>query len=424
MCIRDRPWNASERARTRRQAVLQLATAQRLDASSVPLSERHSVTPTRLAPTAPTRLAPTAPTRLAPTAAASTEADVHDRTHERARARCAVASVACGVSMAAIEPCASSLSDLPPLPETPKARAVAARPVARDRRRSAGVPTTSMREAQEESGLSPARFALTAMLYVFHPAAFREQALSNAFAVIGGLSVAERRALASTHSRDRPFLVQSWIVSLMVERVEQGGLPVGAPLLARTYQLLSDGHDQLSHAAKVAQTPFPFPWVQIISLLLHVFNLLSPLFVAAMINRLTESGITSLVVVSAMTFFVTLGYSSLNQVARELEEPYGHGPNHLPLVMLHQAFNERLIHLLHFDAQRAVPDDPLLGHGTGALPDAEKQRRRNAFGAQTARALARRTLDTVELGKQQRDMLRAKSSSIMPHRNRTFVKTT
>lgn len=319
-----------------------------------------------------------------------------------------------------------SEAEAPPLPETPKQRQLPELPITLDRRRSSGVPSTSMRKAQEESGLSPLRFALTAMFYVWDPQAFKEQALSNAFSVIGGLSRAERRALASTHSRDRPFLVQSWIVMLMVQRVEQGGMPVGAPIISRTYQLMGDGHNGFCQAAKIANTPFPFPYVQLISLMLHVFNLLSPLFVASMIDRLNETGITSATVIALITFCVTLGYSSLNQVARELEEPYGHGPNHLPLVLLQQGWNERIIHLLLHDASRSVPDDPLLGGGISQLSEDEKRRRRDNFGRATARALARKTMDTVELGKLQRDlnMLSGHSFRMMPHRNRTFVKAT
>ena len=38
---------------------------------------------------------------------------------------------------------------------------------------------------------------------------------------------------------------------------------------------------------------------------------------------------------------------SLNEVAREMEHPFGHEPNDLPLSELHYDFNVRLVSLLH-----------------------------------------------------------------------------
>ncbi|KAJ1631568.1 hypothetical protein T492DRAFT_994854 [Pavlovales sp. CCMP2436] len=111
------------------------------------------------------------------------------------------------------------------------------------------------------------------------------------------------------------------------------------PVVTRAYQLLSEGVIGYQQARKVGDTPFPFPYVQLITLLLHAFN-----------------------------------------VSRELEEPFGYGPNHLPLIPLNEEFNSKLIHLLLADAGQNVPDDPFIGPDAEDLSEGEKQERRVRFG--------------------------------------------
>jgi len=253
----------------------------------------------------------------------------------------------------------------------------------------------SLGAQRKRSGLSPWRFTATAVLHLYDPVAYGQQALANPFGIIGGLGRGERRALAGSHSRDRVQQVQTWLLSLVVKRHADGGLPVPAPILSRSYQVLSDGHLGYMQARKVGDTPFPFPYVQLATLLLHAFNLLAPLVIAANITTALDAHALAgvgdagdgnvgasgapgagrgggLALMAALSFFATLGYTALNQVARELEEPFGHGPNHLPLAQFQDECNAKLVQLLCRDAGAPVPDDPFLGDEAEGLSEEAK----------------------------------------------------
>lgn len=175
-------------------------------------------------------------------------------------------------------------------------------------------------------------------------------------------------------------------------------------MTTRIYQLIAEGAAGYQQARKVGDTPFPFPYVQLVTLLLHAFNFIAPLTVSALINTARDlspeeaaeqprGGINAPrdsghALLWAMAFCVTLGYTALNQVARELEEPFGHGPNHLPLVQLAEEFNSSLVHLLIADAGAKIPDDPFIGADAELLSEEVKQVRRARSGP--ARELARR----------------------------------
>ena len=77
---------------------------------------------------------------------------------------------------------------------------------------------------------------------------------------------------------DRAFLVQTWIVRLMTNRLAAGGLAIPPPLLSRTYQVLSDGTAAAMQARKVSYVAFPFPLRQLLVLLLLVFMIIAPMW--------------------------------------------------------------------------------------------------------------------------------------------------
>merc|ERR1712039_54645 len=51
------------------------------------------------------------------------------------------------------------------------------------------------------------------------------------------------------------------------------------PILSRLYQVISDGCLWFSHASKIAITPFPFPYHNLISIFLWIYTLLVPVLV-------------------------------------------------------------------------------------------------------------------------------------------------
>lgn len=88
-------------------------------------------------------------------------------------------------------------------------------------------------------------------------------------------------------------------------------------------------------ADKIAKTPFPMPYSQMLTTCLLTFNIILPVMVAATIDN------TALAIVLA--FISTVAYQGLNEVARELEDPFK--PTHLNdlgLPQLQAMFNSKL----------------------------------------------------------------------------------
>lgn len=139
----------------------------------------------------------------------------------------------------------------------------------------------------------------------------------------------------------------------MAERIQAGGLAIAPPIVARAYQEFADAHASAGQASKLAETPFPYPLRQLLALMLIAFQVLVPMCVAAFVD--------SPALVATLSFFTCLGYMGLNEVARELELPYGLGANHLPVVAYQEGLNRKISRLL--DLAR-----PKLGYASSRAP--------------------------------------------------------
>ena len=155
--------------------------------------------------------------------------------------------------------------------------------------------------------------------------------------VLGGISTAEARGVAA--SSERCHLVYTWLLKELVMRRKAGGLAADAPIVSRVYQVLSDGMLGYLGARKLADTPFPFPYAQLNAGFCLVNLCLFPFVVAAKVQGVPMA--------TTIAFLgVTMIYS-LNEVARELEDPYtaelGSSANRLQAAAMHRDFNERLL---------------------------------------------------------------------------------
>ena len=162
-------------------------------------------------------------------------------------------------------------------------------------------------------------------------------AKANCFDVLGGVSQTEIETLEPIAPGDRAFVVQTWMVRLMTNRLAAGGLAIPPPLLSRTYQVLSDGTAAMMQARKVSYVAFPFPLRQLLVLLLLVFIHIAPIGIASFMS--------SEPFVLVVSFFVCLGYTALNETAAELEHPFGLGANNLRLTAYQRQFNSKLARL-------------------------------------------------------------------------------
>ena len=71
---------------------------------------------------------------------------------------------------------------------------------------------------------------------------------------------------------------------------------------------------------------FPFPWAQLVLLLLITFSFTCPLLIVAWVEPLWLG--------TVLDFICVQTYWALNEVARDLEDPYVYEPNDLPLARL------------------------------------------------------------------------------------------
>jgi len=153
--------------------------------------------------------------------------------------------------------------------------------------------------------------------------------------VLGGVPDKEKKSLDLLVC-NRAYLVLNWIQSLLIHRLESTpGLRVPAPIMSRVHQVMSDGTLGFNQADKMAKTPFPLPYAQMLTACLLVFNLFMPIVVAAHTN--------SMWLAVVIAFMSTMAYQGLNEVARELEDPFK--PTHLNdlgLPLLQAEFNSKL----------------------------------------------------------------------------------
>mmetsp|Transcript_34653 Transcript_34653/g.78361 ORF Transcript_34653/g.78361 Transcript_34653/m.78361 type:complete len:499 (+) Transcript_34653:133-1629(+) len=140
----------------------------------------------------------------------------------------------------------------------------------------------------------------------------------------------------------RVAMVQSWIMRRLISR--QKYEPMGEmgktspPILSRLYQVISDGHLGFSQASKVSDTPFPFPYHNLIRIFLWMYALSVPFVINSKVLHILARFI--------MNFLAVWAYFALCEVGDNLEDPFlPYDPNELPLQAIQHAFNARLLSL-------------------------------------------------------------------------------
>ena len=129
--------------------------------------------------------------------------------------------------------------------------------------------------------------------------------------------------------------MSSWLHQLLIERRRSGGLNIEPPIMSRVYQVLSEGMIGFEQCRKISDTPFPFPWAQFVAICLLMHALTLPIVLTAYVRNSLLAVLLD--VMSVVTYY------TLNEVARDLEDPFVYDPNDLPMATLQFNFNERLI---------------------------------------------------------------------------------
>jgi len=144
-------------------------------------------------------------------------------------------------------------------------------------------------------------------------------------------------------ANDRCEIILQWIQRLVVDAHEEGTIKIAPPILSRVYQQLGIGIVNLTNVRKIKEIPFPFPYAQMITCMMIVHWVISPLLASQVIETSHWA--------ATLCFFVTVSYWSLLHIALEIDQPFGADPNDLPVKGMQKDFNRSLLQLLDDRAQ-------------------------------------------------------------------------
>jgi len=182
----------------------------------------------------------------------------------------------------------------------------------------------------------------------------------RAICVIGELTPQEFTQLRN--SDDHVLTVIKWIVREMSYQIMSGKLLIGPPIASRVYQELSNGMLAFSMVKiKIATVPFPFPFAQVLSYALYAFYVLCPFIVLEIMDRGDPSVFQQIGIPLLMNFTTCTGYGAVNEIAIELEEPFGFDANDYP-VHCQQTMIVRAMEDTYF---ASAPRDFTIGHFAG-----------------------------------------------------------
>jgi predicted membrane chloride channel (bestrophin family) len=133
---------------------------------------------------------------------------------------------------------------------------------------------------------------------------------------------------------NKPALVMVWLVDAWVVREKAGKVDVPAPVLSRSFQLLSEVSLEREQIHKIKATPFPFPYAQACSFLLLFWLVSLPVVVATFVEPEWLA--------ATISFLGVLSLFSINGVSSELECPFDDTPNDLSLEYYKDDFTDAM----------------------------------------------------------------------------------
>mmetsp|Transcript_98755 Transcript_98755/g.171111 ORF Transcript_98755/g.171111 Transcript_98755/m.171111 type:complete len:465 (-) Transcript_98755:166-1560(-) len=139
-------------------------------------------------------------------------------------------------------------------------------------------------------------------------------------------------------STDKVNCVCLWIVQGIITEIRSGTLDTPPPIVTRVFQELSNGMLGFNQAHKVAMVPFPFPFAQMVSLLLVMLYVTLPFY----LDNFTKN----VFITPLISFLLPMCYSGLNRIAIELEEPFGMDFNDVDIEIRHEDFLWALVDVL------------------------------------------------------------------------------
>mmetsp|Transcript_27773 Transcript_27773/g.44142 ORF Transcript_27773/g.44142 Transcript_27773/m.44142 type:complete len:524 (+) Transcript_27773:151-1722(+) len=148
-------------------------------------------------------------------------------------------------------------------------------------------------------------------------------------------------------ANDKPNLICLWIIQGVIIMIRKKLLDIPPPIVSRVFQELSNGMLGFNQAYKVALVPFPFPFAQLMSVLLCAVYILMPFY----IDLFTQNPYVTPII----SFFLPTVYCALNNISVELEEPFGVDQNDVDIEIKHEDFLWLLVDVLR--APKGCPSD-------------------------------------------------------------------
>lgn len=155
-------------------------------------------------------------------------------------------------------------------------------------------------------------------------------------------------------STDKVNCVCLWIVQGIITEIRAGTLDTPPPIVTRVFQELSNGMLGFNQAHKVAMVPFPFPFAQMVSLLLAMLYVTLPFY----LDNFTKN----VFITPVISFLLPMCYSGLNRIAIELEEPFGMDYNDVDIEIRHEDFLWALVDVLRQPTIPPVSENNKLEH--------------------------------------------------------------
>mmetsp|Transcript_33 Transcript_33/g.82 ORF Transcript_33/g.82 Transcript_33/m.82 type:complete len:449 (+) Transcript_33:195-1541(+) len=151
-------------------------------------------------------------------------------------------------------------------------------------------------------------------------------------------------------ANDKVNTICLWIIQGVILMVRKKLLDIPPPIVSRIFQELSNGMLGFNQAHKVAMVPFPFPFAQMVSLLLCMTYLAIPLYADLFTQNVVFTPIVS--------FVLPVVFAALNKIAIELEEPFGLDYNDVDIEVRHEDFLWLLVDVLRAPKQPpSYPDN-------------------------------------------------------------------
>lgn len=151
----------------------------------------------------------------------------------------------------------------------------------------------------------------------------------RAISFIGEVTMQEFHQLSIAD--DTVLTILKWIIMEVSHHTVTGKLLIGPPILSRVYQELSNGMLAFSLAKiKISTVPFPFPFAQVLSYALYAFYILCPFIILECLVEEDQS-LEQVATPLFMNFLACVGYGACNEIAIELEEPFGFDTNDYPV---------------------------------------------------------------------------------------------